>query len=56
MLEKLLETDLTLPLIIGTTGEIDDELLNNYANIAPVVRISNFSDGIPTPPTVNFKT
>ena len=47
LLEKLLETDLTLPLIIGTTGEIDDELLNNYANIAPVVRISNFSDGIP---------
>lgn len=47
LLEKLLEGEFKIPLLIGTTGELDKSLLRSYCSIAPVAIISNFSEGIP---------
>lgn len=47
LLEKLLEGEFKIPLLIGTTGELDKSLLKRYCSIAPVAVISNFSEGIP---------
>ena len=48
LLDKLIENNFTVPLIIGTTGDIDNEKIVTYSSKAPVLKISNFSDGIPT--------
>lgn len=48
LISKLLENEKYVPVIIGTTGDMDMELINNYSKKAPIALISNFSDGIPT--------
>ena len=47
LVKKLISLDLKIPLIIGTTGELDMSLIKNYSNNVPVGIISNFSDGVP---------
>ena len=48
LLDKLIEDNFKVPLIIGTTGDIDSEKIETYSKQAAVLKISNFSDGIPT--------
>ena len=48
LISKLIEDEKKTPVIIGTTGEIDINLIEKYSKQAPVAIISNFSDGIPT--------
>ena len=36
-----------IPLIIGTTGKLDNNLLETYAKEAPILVLSNFSEGVP---------
>jgi diaminopimelate epimerase len=47
LIAKLYQDNNFVPIIIGTTGNIDMELINEYSKNAPVALISNFSDGIP---------
>ena len=48
LLDSLIDKDMKVPLIIGTTGDLNMDLINEYSEGAPVSIISNFSDGIPT--------
>lgn len=48
LLNQLLTLKYRIPLIIGTTGDLPNELINEYAKIAPVLVSSNFSVGINT--------
>ena len=48
LVKNLLSKDLSVPLIVGTTGELDMETIKVYSEKAPVGIISNFSDGVPT--------
>ena len=48
LVEKLLNSNLKVPLIVGTTGNINMSMLMGYSVLAPVAHITNFSDGIPT--------
>lgn len=48
LLKILISKNLYVPLIIGTTGDLNMELINGYSKKAPVAIISNFSDGVPT--------
>jgi len=36
-----------IPLIVGTTGKLDNNLLETYAKEAPILVLSNFSEGVP---------
>lgn len=47
LISKLYQENKFIPIIIGTTGDIDMEILSAYSKFAPVALISNFSDGIP---------
>lgn len=47
LLEKLLERNCKIPMIIGTTGELPIELIKQYKNNAKIEVVSNFSLGIP---------
>jgi 2-aminoadipate transaminase len=47
LVEKLISSNINVPLIIGTTGELNMDLIKTYTETAPVSIISNFSDGIP---------
>ncbi len=47
LLEKLLSKKITIPLVIGTTGNLDKRLIEQYSKRAPVAVISNFSEGVP---------
>lgn len=47
LLTKLNEKNKKIPLIIGTTGALPKELINEYAKHSPVAMVSNFSIGIP---------
>ena len=49
LVNYLLENNLNIPLVVGTTGHsIEDlNLLKSYSDRAPVALISNFSQGIP---------
>ena len=38
---------LTIPLVIGTTGNLPMDLIKEYSDKAPVALVSNFSQGIP---------
>jgi 4-hydroxy-tetrahydrodipicolinate reductase len=46
LLENLIKNKIYYPLIIGTTGNLPIDLINEYSNNVPVAQISNFSDGI----------
>jgi 4-hydroxy-tetrahydrodipicolinate reductase len=46
LLTKLLALNLSIPLIIGTTGILPYELITEYQKISQVVVCSNFSQGI----------
>lgn len=48
LLKILISKGLSIPIIIGTTGELNMELVNAYSKNAPIAIISNFSDGVPT--------
>jgi len=47
LISELLSKKLTKPLVIGTTGDLPMSVIKEYAKIAPVALISNFSRGIP---------
>jgi len=47
LLTHLLALDFNIPLLIGTTGKLNNSLIEKYANNAPVAKIANFSYGIP---------
>ena len=47
LIQYLLENNYSIPLIIGTTGNLPMNEINLYAELAPVAIISNFSYGIP---------
>ena len=47
LIQYLIEKAFYIPLLIGTTGELDNKLLKTYSSKAPVAIISNFSEGIP---------
>jgi 4-hydroxy-tetrahydrodipicolinate reductase len=46
LLNILLQNVIYVPLIIGTTGDLPINLIEEYSKHAPVAQISNFSDGI----------
>ena len=46
LISKLMEKNIGVPLIIGTTGNLPTELIKAYSNISPVFVCSNFSMGI----------
>jgi 4-hydroxy-tetrahydrodipicolinate reductase len=46
LLNILLQHKIYVPLIIGTTGNLPINLIEEYSKSAPVAQISNFSDGI----------
>jgi len=46
LLTILISKDIYVPLIIGTTGDLPVDLINEYSNHTSVSQISNFSDGI----------
>lgn len=46
LLEKLIEENKTIPLIIGTTGDLPMDLIEEYSKMAIVAISSNFSKGI----------
>ena len=48
LIESLMTSKLKVPLIIGTTGELDMQKIAEYSLTAPVAHITNFSDGVPT--------
>jgi len=48
LIQRLMDANLRVPLIIGTTGELDMQLIEQYSITAPVAHITNFSDGVPT--------
>lgn len=48
LIDTLSANNLKIPLIIGTTGDLDINKISGYSLSAPVLKISNFSDGIPT--------
>ena len=47
LIETLNKNNLHVPLIIGTTGDLDMQTLLEYSLSAPVAHITNFSDGVP---------
>lgn len=47
LLDHLILNKLNIPLIIGTTGDLNFNKIKSYSKIAPVALISNFSEGIP---------
>jgi len=46
LLTALIDTKLTLPLVIGTTGDLPMDLIKEYSKVAPVALVSNFSEGV----------
>lgn len=46
LISKLMEKNISVPLVIGTTGNLPIELINAYSNTSPVFLCSNFSMGI----------
>jgi 2-aminoadipate transaminase len=48
LLQKLLHENIKSPLVIGTTGDLPYDLINEYAKYAPVMISSNFSIGVST--------
>jgi 4-hydroxy-tetrahydrodipicolinate reductase len=46
LLTQLTDKGIYHPLIIGTTGDLPQELIKNYSKYAPVCIVSNFSDGM----------
>jgi 4-hydroxy-tetrahydrodipicolinate reductase len=46
LLTKLLELNLSIPLIIGTTGLLRYDLISEYQKLSKVIICSNFSHGI----------
>ena len=48
LIESLMTSKSKAPLIIGTTGELDMQKIEEYALTAPAAHITNFSDGVPT--------
>lgn len=47
LINQLLYKQIYVPLIIGTTGDINMDNVYKYSKFAPVAKISNFSEGIP---------
>lgn len=48
LLKCFLENGVSIPVVIGTTGDtMPDQLIKEYSKVAPVALISNFSKGIP---------
>ena len=47
LLRQLLDQGLQVPLVIGTTGDLNKNLIEKYSTRAPIAVISNFSEGIP---------
>lgn len=47
MLTSLLAKKKVVPVVIGTTGELPTVLIQEYAKLAPVALVSNFSIGVP---------
>jgi 4-hydroxy-tetrahydrodipicolinate reductase len=48
LLENLIKNKIYFPLIIGSTGNLPLNLINEYSKHVAVAQISNFSDGIST--------
>lgn len=46
LLIKLIALNHRIPLIIGTTGDLPEDLIARYAEIAPIIVSSNFSQGV----------
>lgn len=46
LIYKLIEKNIYVPLVIGTTGDLPTELIKTYAESSPVFVCSNFSVGI----------
>ena len=47
LIEKLMSSNLSIPLIIGTTGDLPMDTIKQYAKQAAVAIVPNFSVGIP---------
>jgi 2-aminoadipate transaminase len=47
LVKNLINLNLSIPLLIGTTGNLNYKLIEEYSNKCPVAVISNFSQGIP---------
>ena len=47
LVKTLIDLDFYVPLLIGTTGNLNNKLIEEYSKKTPVVVISNFSQGIP---------
>jgi dihydrodipicolinate reductase len=43
LITKLIELNLRIPLIIGTTGDLPNKLINHYSKKATVIVCPNFS-------------
>lgn len=46
LLIKLITMNQRIPLIIGTTGILPEDLISAYADIAPIIVSTNFSQGV----------
>lgn len=46
LLENLIKQEFYFPLVIGSTGNLPNELIKQYSEKVPVKQISNFSEGI----------
>lgn len=47
LLKKLLDSNICVPLVIGTTGDLPMDLIKEYSKYVSVALISNFSEGVP---------
>lgn len=47
MLTSLLALKKYIPVIVGTTGDLPVDLINEYSKYAPIALVSNFSIGVP---------
>jgi len=52
LFEYLIENNINVPVIVGTTGDLPLSLIKKYSKNNPVAVISNFSNGIPN--LINF--
>ena len=46
LIENLIKHNFYFPLVIGSTGDLPNELIKQYSERVPVSQISNFSEGI----------
>jgi 4-hydroxy-tetrahydrodipicolinate reductase len=46
LLIKLITMNQRIPLIVGTTGKLPEDLISTYAEIAPVIMSTNFTQGV----------